>query len=1469
MAAVAQERRALARQYLAGEIATPRDLLTAQTQLIREHASGLGFDRLAPDRQAAVIDYVRATLRSQNAGDAAAHGLSGVDRSALGAVADEVDAQLSGGATASPRDRASATARERWGTAPEVHTRTTEREIDPDRLALANERVRELGGDDIHRFAQSSRAAWDSLPTGLAIQMQNAFEAERRTLGDMARRYVNGQPSSADAPLIRSAAQLIDEQVAHLRRRFAESGRNLDLRHAGMVENAVTLDVQHLNATVAEGARLEHLSRNPKPTPGPEEYSSPPGSPEARATYQRPRRIPEALEREAREAPTTLEEIERHAGEAMNALPQEGRTMIARLNRHAGEEIRSLRQSFLDGTATAEGETLRSSAELMRAQLAAVDEVWNAVGPGAGVDITLRHDIRQAITLELRRANAQALVDLERGAAHESGHMFPAAQREAAELRVAGRRAEREASHPVNSAALLVRVREAADALGRDGTHNIGSFDDLDREIRGMMRDDLPEHQVDRVIDLIQEHEDDLMHRVVRGMDEGESAAAARGTADAASMLARMNERLDTMVEQFVARGNPESVSRYQFEIAMRAHDLPDVERHQFFELMNEHWDDFQARADTAWREATEARRVAEAERVATHERTLKPSDERAAPAVVDGVPFEAATRLDDALEGDLMRFADHWERAPANYDDAFVAAEALPRLEQVARQFARDNPNLISEADAVAYAARRGNELGDEEAILRLREDGGHARSAAIPEPDEDALRESIEDMVRDHAYDQGGDEYASFDRARVLQRFERSLGPNRTLTRRERALAEEIIEGEESTFDEIVAEDRRVMEEEADADRDPDSEPERSPDSNEGHERFEHPRGTYYRVEDDGLPANEELVGIGLNHLEVNSNSGTETVFGRGLDVDEVRDLFSLEHLQEYGDSVGKPAFSKVEVHRNRVEFQGGVGTDFRLEVTYKHGDDGLEVDFGLLKLPPEIHGTGVSKAIFASAIPVLEKLGGGSVEGINSAWIGQYTWLALGLQPSEDVAAQALASYENALAMHLGDGHPAVAASMARIKNTRDIADAWLPRHLIEERLPELRQGWAELEQSLRMYHHVELQPFDESLLRTSRSGNEQFLSGKYFLLTKHGPWHDDLRLDIAPGTAWYDEFKKRIGLGAGVLGLGLSAHELIGAFSGAHMKIKGVGEPTSADAEDQLPHELQAALAEHQEKFEKVERTREKLGYLKTETEIIARDTARAIANPNPRERVVAAMPGVTGSQGIARFLGSHGSLKEAFDDKREVLSKMGQNPMLLVDELTEGLSEVQEHAPELHGKMVQQTYKVVQYLQTKLPGTIGASLTRPEGSPANALAMRQFALYFSAATDPSSVMGDLANNRARREQIDTLREVWPDVYQDLKLKVVEQLSQGRPTINQRNRLDLLFDFGEGLDRALSPRLVQTLAAHRAKPPAGDGQTPGGAPGGGKQAPSRRTQPSVGGTGALGALALGPGGGSARG
>lgn len=292
---------------------------------------------------------------------------------------------------------------------------------------------------------------------------------------------------------------------------------------------------------------------------------------------------------------------------------------------------------------------------------------------------------------------------------------------------------------------------------------------------------------------------------------------------------------------------------------------------------------------------------------------------------------------------------------------------------------------------------------------------------------------------------------------------------------------------------------------------------------------------------------------------------------------------------------------------------------------------------------------------------------------------------------------------------------------------------------------------------------------------------------------------------------------------------------------------------------AEADRILTEAQTQAATINETREQQLDETREKLAYLSHQGRTLMQSAARTLAGPANDNAKVERVPGVTSSAGVARFLGSHSNLNDAFEDKRRTLAELKRDPMALVDDLSESFGELQDTAPELHAQVVQKTFQIASFLQEKVPVPMGASLVRPEGVPTNSFAVRQFALYYSAATDPASVITDLANNRARKEQVDTLRQVWPDTYQQLKVAVLERMSEKRPTVQQRIRLDLLFDFGAQFDRALSPQLVSALDAYRKA--SGEKGDPGGT-GAPPTTPSRRSQPSVVGTGALNTLALGP-------
>lgn len=210
------------------------------------------------------------------------------------------------------------------------------------------------------------------------------------------------------------------------------------------------------------------------------------------------------------------------------------------------------------------------------------------------------------------------------------------------------------------------------------------------------------------------------------------------------------------------------------------------------------------------------------------------------------------------------------------------------------------------------------------------------------------------------------------------------------------------------------------------------------------------------------------------------------------------------------------------------------------------------------------------------------------------------------------------------------------------------------------------------------------------------------------------------------------------------------------------------------------------------------------------------------TARMLVNPQQAQGYARVFGDVGGA--LERFRGEHKTDLQAFTQHREAVMGFQRNPAQLLDLLVEEFGDV---GGSLGRQMNEQALKIAGYLQRHLPPARGVSVTRPNGSPPSALQVRQWALRFSAATDPTSVMADARAGRLRREQVETLKELWPEEYEGLRLAVVQELMNGRSTPVARQRLNLLFDFDGSIDAGLSSRIRKMVAEARAKNPQAQG------------------------------------------
>lgn len=234
------------------------------------------------------------------------------------------------------------------------------------------------------------------------------------------------------------------------------------------------------------------------------------------------------------------------------------------------------------------------------------------------------------------------------------------------------------------------------------------------------------------------------------------------------------------------------------------------------------------------------------------------------------------------------------------------------------------------------------------------------------------------------------------------------------------------------------------------------------------------------------------------------------------------------------------------------------------------------------------------------------------------------------------------------------------------------------------------------------------------------------------------------------------------------------------------------------------------------------------------------------TARMLVSPAAARRY-ARVVGTTASA-VVRFQGEHDTPEQAFRAYRQMLDGFQREPAKLVEMLTEEFGPVEAMSPKLQREMMVQAMKVHDYLQRHLPGQRNRSVVYPNGTPASRMEIRQFALRFTAATDPASVLEDAKAGRLQKVQLDTLQELWPREYDGLRAEVIAELGSGKATTRARTNISLLFGFGSGVDPALGPRTRAVVAAARAEQEAALAKAPTSPPGGATMPSVQSAQPA---------------------
>lgn len=182
----------------------------------------------------------------------------------------------------------------------------------------------------------------------------------------------------------------------------------------------------------------------------------------------------------------------------------------------------------------------------------------------------------------------------------------------------------------------------------------------------------------------------------------------------------------------------------------------------------------------------------------------------------------------------------------------------------------------------------------------------------------------------------------------------------------------------------------------------------------------------------------------------------------------------------------------------------------------------------------------------------------------------------------------------------------------------------------------------------------------------------------------------------------------------------------------------------------------------------------------------------------------------------------------------FDRTAAAVRAFASNPKAAADALARPIEGIAPEHPELAAQMQQTLAGDYQYLQTKLPaslGRAGSSLT-PQLEKARVPKSEQakFMSVVHALENPASVIEKVAAGELPRDQIEALKVRRPEIYNQMRTEAIKAFSIAKAPrgILERTRVSLAFDFNG--DASLDPMTLATIQASNRTAPSPEDQPP---------------------------------------
>jgi len=168
-------------------------------------------------------------------------------------------------------------------------------------------------------------------------------------------------------------------------------------------------------------------------------------------------------------------------------------------------------------------------------------------------------------------------------------------------------------------------------------------------------------------------------------------------------------------------------------------------------------------------------------------------------------------------------------------------------------------------------------------------------------------------------------------------------------------------------------------------------------------------------------------------------------------------------------------------------------------------------------------------------------------------------------------------------------------------------------------------------------------------------------------------------------------------------------------------------------------------------------------------------------------------------------------------QKEFKKQSKEVTDVVANPDLLVEASTKAFADISEHAPGIADAATQKAAQGAMFLYEKMPKNPGGEFNifaNKQWKPSD-FEISKWMKYVKTVDDPMSALKDMRKGLLSYEQVDTLKSVYPEIYNETKNAFMEELSGLKEELPYQKKMQIGILFGLPVDYSLNPAFIQQM------------------------------------------------------